>query len=116
MRPVWSTALRRTLMGSMGAVLHPQRSARPFGFLPKLPERGGDPVGLRLMRRVEVMESLEDFSREVREQSGQPRLHGRPAGMRSRPATEVDRGRESGVLVRLDAVLAERDDVRTNSG
>src|SRR5256885_2090994 len=110
MRPVWSTALRRTLMGSMGAVLHLRRRIClrfTFGLVPKLPERGGNPVGLRLVGRVEVMQFLEHLTPEVRKEATEPLLHRGPPRMRSRPVAEVNRRSEPGVLGRLDPVPAQ---------
>src|SRR3954447_11654901 len=80
---------------------------RSFGSLPELGQRGGDPVGLGLMRGVEVMEPVEDLAGEVWKEAGEPFLHRHPPLMRPRPSAEVDGFRERGILTRLDPVVAQ---------
>ena len=46
-----------------------------------------------------MVASIEHLTRKVRKQSGEPRLHCLPAGMRSRPTAEVDGRGERGVLL-----------------
>src|SRR5205823_10111497 len=60
-----------------------QCSGGTLGLLPNLPERAGDPVGFRLMRGIEVMESLKYLSREVRKEAAEPLLHSGPPRMSS---------------------------------
>jgi hypothetical protein len=53
-----------------------------FGSLPEPHEGCGHAIWLGLVRGVEVVESFEHFTGEVREQSSEPRLHRLPTGMR----------------------------------
>jgi hypothetical protein len=79
-------------------------------------EECGRAPGLRLMRRVQVVEALEELRGEIREAAREAVPHGGPARVAQAPVRVEDRRAEVLVPGRVDAMLGNRPYEGADSG